>query len=116
MTYLDGRKGETPIAEARSHFAKWEQFKQCAEVWPKLSIATYFVRFVILIGGIISAVRYAAWHNLTKDQGLIYLLAVLVPFVIIWLFVERAVWNYELREHGISSDAEVWDTDQFPTK
>ena len=116
MTYLDGWKGETPIANAQSHIANWSRFKQQMKVWPWLSITTYITRFVLLIGGVIFAVRYVGRHGMTKDQGIIYLLVVLVPFVFVWLFVERAVWNHELREQGISSDGEVWGTDQFPPK
>jgi hypothetical protein len=116
MTYLDGWKGETPIPDARSHVANWTLFRHRARVWPTLSIATYIIRFAILIGGVIYAVRYKMQNGLAKNQGLFVFLVLLVPLVFIWLFVERAVWNHELRERGISSDGETWGTDQFPPK
>jgi len=107
---------QSPIPNIRSHAANWAQFKKSTSVWPVLSITVYVLRFVIVIGGAVSAVQYAVRHDLTKNQGLFYLLVVLVPSIFAWLFVERAVWNHELREHGISSAGEIWGTDQFPPK
>jgi len=115
MTYSDGWRGQTPIPDVRSHVANWSHFKHRTGVWPVLSITTYIMRYIIMIVGVLFAIRFAIQHNLTKDQGLIPLAAV-TPIIYIWFFVERAAWNRDLRQKGVSLKDETWDTKQFPQK
>jgi hypothetical protein len=67
-----------------------------------------------MIGGVISVLRYVEHHDLTKGQGSLICLAILVPVLFAWFIVERAAWNRDLRLKGISSGREFWSVTQFP--
>jgi hypothetical protein len=71
-------------------------------------------RFFLIVGGVVLGIWYQVHHDLTKGQGLLLYLAVLLPVMFIWFVVERFAWNHELRQKGISSNRDTWKVSQFP--
>lgn len=121
MRYWNGQRyvenRPTLIPDIRSHLAVWRRFQQETRVLPVLSIATYFLRFVLMAAGVVGVLWYGvANHGWSKGQGLLAALLVLVPALIGWLIVERSAWNYDLRRHGLSSEEDRWDVNQFPSQ
>lgn len=120
MVYWDGQRyvSRTPtvIPDIRIHLENWREFNKVTRSWPVLSIAAYAMRFVIMIGGVVFALWYAIHHDLTKGQGALIGLVVSLPALFGWFLVERAAWNHNLRQRGISSPQEIWSVTQFPQK
>jgi len=101
------------VPDLRDHVANWSRFKKKTGGWPALSITTYVMRFMLMIGGLISASWYGAFH-LSKTQVGVTCLVVLLFVFIVWSIVERSAWNRDLRRTGISSDQDIWGVTQFP--
>ena len=97
-----------------SHAAIWRQFRSVTGSWPKLSILAYIMRFIAILVCVIVAIWYGERHSLTKGQGGLICLAIALPVLGAWFLVEIQIWNYELRQKGISSRKDIWKTDQFP--
>jgi hypothetical protein len=118
MVYWDGQRyvSRTPtlVPDIRAHIRNWVQFKKTANAWPILSITTYVMRYTILVSGVIFVLWYTVRRDLTKGQGFLILLAVVLPVLFMWFMVERAAWNRDLRRKGISRDPEIWGVTQFP--
>jgi hypothetical protein len=67
--------------------------------------------------GIVAIIWYGnARHDWTRTQAELATLLILVPFWLLWRFIERIAWNRNLRQAGISSSENVWDTNQLPGK
>jgi hypothetical protein len=119
MSYRDGlpTQDRTPsmiVRDVRTHAGNWRHFKEATGSSPVLSIVAYIVPFVVAIGGIGLIVFFGTRRHMYRQSlGLWPFILVAFPFV--WRrFVERAVWNHELRRKGISSSIETWDVTQFP--
>jgi hypothetical protein len=119
MSYRDGLpiRDRTPqhiIQDIRTHAENWRRFKDAADSWPLLSIVAYAVPYVAFISSLGAMVFYGRrLHGPGRSLG--WWPLILIGFVLIWRrFVERAAWNCELRQRGISSTHEVWDVTQFP--
>jgi hypothetical protein len=106
----------TIIPDIRAHVANWRQFRRATSTWPFLSIATFLMRFLIIISGTIAALWYADHHDWTKNGTFLALFAVVLPVAFLWFILERAAWNHDLRQKGIASNSDVWGVDQFPQK
>jgi uncharacterized membrane protein len=123
MVYFDRAQNRyvcsnpTLIPDVRAHLANWRQFHKATKTWPILSIATFLLRFVIMVSGIIASLWYGvARENWTKDEYLLISLAVIIPVLFTWFLLERLAWNYDLHRKGISSNSDVWSINQFPRK
>ena len=121
MRYWNGYRWvetrSTFIPDVRSHVVIWRQYQQKTRVLPVFSIATYFLRFVLMGGAVVGVIWYGnANHGWSKGQGMLATLLVLVPTLIGWLFVEQVVWNYDLRKRGLSSKKDWWDVNQVPSQ
>ncbi|MGA2377665.1 MAG: hypothetical protein ABSF72_19310 [Candidatus Sulfotelmatobacter sp.] len=115
MAYWDPfYPARTLFSDIRAHLANWRRFKRATRTWPTISIATYVMRFFLIVGGVVLGIWYQVRHDLTKGQGLLIYLAVLLPVVFIWFVVEHVAWNFDLRRKGISSDRDIWKIRQFP--
>jgi hypothetical protein len=116
MTYWDGqRRARTFVPDVRSHLAMWRRFREKTGVWPLLSITTYLLRFILMGAGVVAIVWYGnANHGWTRGQGALAALLLMVPILFLWFIVERVAWNHDLCETGVSSEKDVWGTDQFP--
>jgi ABC-type uncharacterized transport system permease subunit len=101
MNYWDGAR---PPRTFSSHAAVWRRFKNQTGGWPVLSIATYALRFILLLAGMVTIVWYGdVIHGWTRQQvGLAFAL-VLAPVVFIWFIIERMAWNHDLRKAGVSA-------------
>jgi membrane protein YdbS with pleckstrin-like domain len=104
----------TLVADIRAHVANWRKFEKAARTWPVISITTYVGRFFLIVSSAIVAIWYEESHNLTKGQGFLIFLLVIVPVVFVWFIVEHIAWNYDLRQKGISSSRDIWKVSQFP--
>ncbi|MFZ0300043.1 MAG: hypothetical protein WAM13_16945 [Candidatus Sulfotelmatobacter sp.] len=104
----------TLISDVRTHSENWRRFKRATGAWPAISIATYIMRFLLIVGGVVLGIWYQVRHDLTKGQGFLIYLAVLLPVVFIWFIVEHIAWNHDLRRKGISSRPDIWKISQFP--
>jgi hypothetical protein len=118
MVYWDGQRyvSSKPVVipDIREHVTNWRRFRRLTGAWPILSIATYLLRFVIIVATVIAALWYGvARHAWTRDQYFLSCL-VLIPILFCWFRVERMAWNRELRERGIASPTDVWGVTQFP--
>ncbi|MGA8432590.1 MAG: hypothetical protein WB729_22380 [Candidatus Sulfotelmatobacter sp.] len=120
MSYRDGLpiQDRTPsmmVRDLRAHAETWRQFREATSSSPALSIVAYIVPFVVAIGGIGLIVFFGSRRHMYR-QSLGWWPFILVAFPFIWRrFVERAVWNHELRQKSISSSIETWDVTQFPS-
>lgn len=118
MNYLDGlRAPRSFISDVRSHAALWRRFNDKTGTWPILSITTYAVRFILLITGMVAIVWYGnVMHGWTRHQGGLALVLIVAPVLFAWFIIERMAWNHDLHKAGVSSEKDVWSTDQFPEK
>jgi hypothetical protein len=74
MRYWNGQRHvetrSTLIPDIRSHVATWRRFQQETRVLPVLSIATYFLRFVLMAAGVVGVLWYGvANHGWSKGPG-----------------------------------------------
>jgi len=75
------------------------------------------VRFVIAVAAIAVSVWFNERHNLRRGEGYLVCLTLVFSAVAIWWYlVEIPIWNHYLRRTGLSSEKDLWDTDQFPSK
>ncbi len=101
------------IPDIRVHIKNWRHFREVTHIWPVLSIVAYVVNFVVFIGVLGLIAVYGRHHVYGRSLG--WWPLALIGFPVIWRrFVERTVWNYDLRQERISSKDEVWDVTQFP--
>jgi membrane protein YdbS with pleckstrin-like domain len=106
----------TLIPDVRAHVSNWRQFKKVTNTWPVLSIATFLIRFLIMIAGVIVALWYSEHHDWSRDGTFLICLAVGIPVIFLWFLLERVAWNHDLRQKGIASESDVWGVTQFPSK
>ena len=100
MNYWDGAR---PARTFRSHAAVWRRLKNHTGGWPVLSIATYALRFILLLAGLVTIVWYGdVIHGWTRHQTGLALALTLAPIVFICLVIERMAWNHDLRKAGVS--------------
>jgi hypothetical protein len=116
MKYLDRiRPPRRSIPGVRSHIEVWRRFKNATGTWPIISITTYALRFILLVAGMAVIIWYGdVIHGWTRHQVGLALAALLAPVIYVWFIVERTAWNHDLRKAGLSSEQNVWSTDQFP--
>ena len=106
----------TVIPDIRAHIANWDRYHRATGIWPALSIITFLMRFILLIGTIIFAIWYGvAGHSWTKDDYWLFALGVALPLIFLWYLVERTAWNYDLRKRQLASNSDIWGLDQFPS-
>jgi len=104
----------TLTADVRTHLANWRLYKKAAKIWPIISITTYVARFFLIIFGILVVIWCEVHKGLTKGEGFLALLVLVLPAIFAWMIVEQFAWNHDLRQKGISSDHDVWKVSQFP--
>jgi hypothetical protein len=115
MDYRDPTySARTLFSDIRVHTENWRRFHEAARTWPTLSIATYVGRFFLIVGGVVLGIWYQVHHDLSKGQGFLVFVAILVPAIFIWFIVEQFAWNYDLRQKRLSSDRDTWKVSQFP--
>jgi hypothetical protein len=105
----------TLIPDVRAHLANWRRFQKATKTWPVLSIATFLLRFVIIVAAVIALLWYGDRQAWTKNEYLLTSFG-LLPIALLWFLLERVAWNHDLRRKGIASNSEVWGIDQFPRK
>src|SRR5579872_1060486 len=105
MDYRDPTySARTLFSGVRVHAENWRRFHKAAGTWPVISIATYLLRFLLIVTAVVLGIWYQVHRDLTKGQGLLFYLAVVLPVIFIWFIVEQLAWNHDLRQKGISSD------------
>jgi hypothetical protein len=115
MDYRDPTySARTLFSDIRVHVDNWRRFHKAARTWPVISIATYVLRFLLIVGCVVLGIWYQVRHDLTKGQSLLIYLAVLLPVIFIWFIVEQLAWNRDLLQKGLSSDRDTWKVSQFP--
>lgn len=67
-----------------------------------------------MLVGVSGGVWYSERHGLIRGWGSLLCLSIVLPVIFLWMFFERAVWNHDLREVGISTTHDVWGVKQFP--
>jgi hypothetical protein len=107
----------TVVPDIRAHVANWKRYHRAMGKWPKLSILTFAMRFLLVFAG----VALAVWYGLVRsgwNSNKYYLvsLAALLPILFLWYLAERAAWNHDLRTAGLTSSSDVWGVTQFPLK
>jgi hypothetical protein len=101
MVYWDGKRyvSSKPvlIPDIRNHVTNWPRFRRLTGAWPILSIATYLLRFVIIMAGMFAALWYGvARHGWTKEQYFLLSFLALIPILFCWFLVERMAWDVSL--------------------
>ncbi|MGC2790887.1 MAG: hypothetical protein WA899_02605, partial [Candidatus Sulfotelmatobacter sp.] len=70
----------TLSSDIRAHVENWRRFKRAAKTWPAISIATYVMRFFLIVAGVVLGIWYQVRHDLTKGQGLFNLSRAPAPY------------------------------------
>jgi ABC-type uncharacterized transport system permease subunit len=94
-----------PLRTFHAHAAVWRRLKNQTGSWPVLSIATYALRFILLLARMVTIVWCGdVIHGWTRHQVGLAFAIILAPVVFIWFIIERMAWNHDLRKAGVSSE------------
>jgi hypothetical protein len=106
------RSPRTLTAPFRSHVTLWRRYKNRIGSWPILSMATYALRYILLLLAVGAIILYGNLiHGWTRHQIGFAFAVILGPVLYAWFIIERIAWNQDLRKAGILSEMDLWNPD-----
>ena len=99
-------------APVRSHVALWRRYKDRTGSWPILSMATYALRFILLLVGMGAIIWYGDLiHGWGRHRVGFAIAVILGPVLYVWFIIERMAWKQDLRKAGTLSEMDLWNPD-----
>src|SRR5690348_7389293 len=87
---------------------KWREFRQETGTWPLLSIVASLLHAMSLVVGGGYLIWYAGEHNWSKNHFALILCVVLLPYVLVWAWLQNKIYIGEVRrarhQLGMNSD------------